>query len=103
MTAPFPDSILKWDEPEEIPKDFKLKEMLDWSNPLARKKNPLPPLDKLPPLDEILNAIFPPRQFEKDGKHYIQFVSKEDTKREMLGALDAELIKKLTDRQARQI
>jgi hypothetical protein len=101
MTAPFPDSILKWEEPIETTKDFKLKEYLDWSNPLARKKHPLPPLDKLPPLDEILNAIFPVRQFEFSGKKYLQFVSTEDTKREMLGALEAELIKKLKDRQAR--
>lgn len=101
MNYPFPDSILKWDAPIETTKDFKLKQYLDWSNPLARKKNPLPPLDKLPPLDEILNAIFPVRTFETNGKTYIQFVSTEDTKREMLGTLEAELIKKLKDRQAR--
>ena len=79
----------------------KLKVYVDISNPLARKKNPLPPLDKNIPRDEILNGMFPARYFEKDGHKYVQYVSAEDTKREMLKYLEKELENKMKERQAR--
>lgn len=102
MTEPaFEETLLKWDAPNEVSNDYKLRPYVDISNPLARKKNPLPPLDKNVPRDEILNGIFPPRQYEKDIKRYVQFVSAEDTKREMLKYLEKELENKMKERQAR--
>jgi len=100
-SSKFEETLLKWDEPVEVTPDYKLKLYVDISNPLARKKNPLPTLDKNIPRDEILNGMFPIRQFEKDGKKYVQFVSAEDTKREMLKYLEKELENKMKERQAR--
>lgn len=102
MSYPYEETILKWSEPIEISADQKIPEFLDWSNPLARKKNPLPPLEKLPPIEDILNSIFPPRQFEYNSKKYIQLVSYEEPERKVVKYdLTAELTKKLKDRQAR--
>jgi len=97
----FEETLLKWEEPIEVTADYKIKMYIDISNPLARKKNPLPPLDKNIPRDEILNGMFPVRVFEKDGKKFVQFVSAEDTKREMLKYLEKELENKMKERQAR--
>jgi len=103
MTDPtvFEETLLKWEDPIEVTADYKIKMYIDISNPLARKKNPLPPLDKNIPRDEILNGMFPVRVFEKDGRKFIQFVSAEDTKREMLKYLEKELENKMKERQAR--
>ena len=98
---PFEETLLKWDPSVEVSQEYKLKPYVDISNPLARKKNPLPPLDKNIPRDEILNGMFPPRIFEKDSKKIVQFVSAEDTKREMLKYLEKELENKMKERQAR--
>jgi len=99
-SSKFEETLLKWDEPIEAIPD-KLKVYVDISNPLARKKNPLPPLDKNIPRDEILNGMFPAREFERDDQKYIQYVSAEDTKREMLKFLEKELENKMKERQAR--
>ena len=99
--ASFEETLLKWDPAIEVGAEFRLKLYTDISNPLARKKNPLPPLDKNVPRDEILNGMFPPRQFESENKRNIQFVSGEDTKREMLKDLEKELENKMKERQAR--
>ncbi len=100
-SSTYEETLLKWDEPVELTPEFKLKHYIDISNPLARKKNPMPSLEKNVPRDEILNGIFPIRQFEKEGKLYVQFVSGEDTKREMLKYLEKELENKMKERQAR--
>lgn len=102
MSFPFEETILKWDPEIEVTNDFKMKDYPDWSNPLARKKNPLPALEKLPPLDDILNSVFPVRKFEINGKKYVQFVSAEEPERKVVKyELTAELQKKLKERQAR--
>lgn len=41
----------------------------------GKKKTQLPPLENKPSTDDILNAILPPREWEYEGKHYIQYVS----------------------------
>ena len=102
MSYPFDETILKWSEPIEITSDLKIPEYVDWSTPLARKKNPLPPMEKLPPYIYILNSIFQPRIFEYNQKKYIQTVSYEEPERKVVKIdLANELTKKLKDRQAR--
>ena len=88
MKTPIEESILKWEDPIELTEESRIKKVTDWSNPLARKKNPLPALEKLPALEEILDNIFPPRIIEFDGKKYLMCVLREETKREKLGDLE---------------
>ena len=39
------------------------------------QKRQLPAIESNPSVAETLNAMFPPREFEENGKKYIQYVS----------------------------
>ena len=41
----------------------------------GKKRTQLPPMESKPDMESILNAILPPREWEHEGKHYIQYVS----------------------------
>ena len=55
-----------------------------------------------PPVENILDNILPPRQFQQDGRDLVQFVSKEPASRDQLRELRNLLEEKLLSRQARQ-
>ena len=69
---------------------------------LSIKKRQLPAIESNPSIAEALNAIFPPKIFEENGKRYIQYVSQEpatrDKARDLFNALD----EKIKERQARE-
>eukprot|EP00948_MAST-09A_sp_MAST-9A-sp1_P002773 g2773.t1 len=52
-------------------------------------------------LDEILNAILPPREFDSEGKTYLQYTSKSPATREDVIGLQETLDTRIKDRQAR--
>ena len=53
-------------------------------------------------VENILDSILPPRQFQQDGFHLVQFVSKLPATRPQLRELRERLEEKLLSRQARQ-
>jgi len=63
----------------------------------ACKEAALSQIDK----DQILDAIVPPREWEEDGKHYRQLISREPAFRGEVLELNALLNEQLTLRQAR--
>ncbi|EKX52508.1 hypothetical protein GUITHDRAFT_92240, partial [Guillardia theta CCMP2712] len=52
--------------------------------------------------EDILNSILPPREWNDDGKHYIQYVSSTPATRLDVINLQEELDKRLQQRQARE-
>lgn len=71
------------------------------SKTLGKRKAAVPPLESKPDIESILNAILPPREWEQDGKHFIQYVSHQETSRDEIGNLQKQLDQKLLARQAR--
>ena len=67
----------------------------------VKKKN-LPPIESNPSLTETLNAMFLPREWEENGKKFIQYVSPEPATREKARDLFKALDEKIKERQARE-
>lgn len=93
------NSILKYDHPIEVTENMspRIKEI---SSSPTRKKSELSPLEA-EKVEEVLNKMFPPREYEQDAKKYIQYISTENASREELRMLDKHLDFKLKERQAR--
>ena len=71
--------------------------------PLGREqKTNQPPLESKPDIENILNAVLPPMEWEQDGKRYIQYVSHNNASRADVAELQKELDDKLINRQARE-
>lgn len=92
-----PSTLLKYtpslpfDDQESLTKD-----------PLSIKKKPqLPPLEVKAVLEEILGSLFPPLEFEEEGRKVKMMVSQDQASREELDGLENELERKLRERQAR--
>ncbi len=49
---------------------------------MGKKRAQLPPLESKPSTEDILNAILPPREWDHESKHYIQYVSHTPASRE---------------------
>lgn len=95
------ESLIQYEEPIEM------NQMTDsgklQAGPLGAKKKAvnLPPLEAKPSTDDILNAILPPREWDQEGKHYIQYVSHNPASREDVANLQKLLDERLLARQAR--
>lgn len=68
-----------------------------------RKKATIPAFESKPSTEDILNAILPPREWDHDGKHYIQYVSNAPASRDDVAQLQKLLDERLLARQARFI
>jgi dynein light intermediate chain len=62
----------------------------------------LPPIESNPSEVETLNAMFLPREWEENGKKYIQYVSPEKATRDQAKDLFKALDEKIKERQARE-
>lgn len=62
----------------------------------------MPPIESSPDEGLTLNAMFLPREWEEDGKKYIQYVSPEKATREQARDLFKALDQKIKERQARE-
>ena len=71
VVSPFRNSLVEYETPIEIATSNDMK------NPRiqGKKRTQLPPLESKPDMESILNAILPPREWDHDSKHYIQYVS----------------------------
>ena len=69
---------------------------------LSPKKRQLPAIESNPSIPDALNAIFPPKIWEENGKRYIQYVSQEPGTREKARDLYKALDAKIKEREARE-
>jgi len=67
-----------------------------------QKKNETSNINSNPSLSEILNSMFLPREWEENGKRFIQYVSPEPATREKARDLFKALDEKIKERQARE-
>jgi len=72
------------------------------SNLTGKKKAALPPIESKPDKQSLLKAILPPREWDHDGKHYVQYVSHNMASREDVTKLQTNLDQRLLSRQARE-
>ena len=69
---------------------------------LNQKKRESSTIDSNPSLSETLNSMFLPREWEENGKKFIQYVSPEPATREKARDLFKALDEKIKERQARE-
>ena len=97
-TGPPRESLLKYEEPEE------LGPVSDGITALkSKKKATVPSMESKPHINDVLDAIFPGVQWTQDGKLYNKKVSKTPTSRDDVAQLQKLLDEKLLNRQARFI
>lgn len=89
------ESLVQYEEPIE------LQSNQDGGRNQKKKAGALPVSDAKPSTDDILNAILPPREWDQEGKHYIQYVSHNPASREDVANLQKLLDERLLARQAR--
>ncbi|KRX02805.1 hypothetical protein PPERSA_04008 [Pseudocohnilembus persalinus] len=92
------ESLVQYEPPIEVTADSDLVRQ----GIQGRKKAQLPPIESKPTTEDILNSILPPREWEHDGKHYIQYVSHSSASREDVANLQKLLDERLLARQARE-
>ena len=69
---------------------------------LNQKKRESSTIDSNPSLSETLNSMFLPREWEENGKKFIQYVSQEPGTREKARDLFKALDEKIKERQAKE-
>ena len=80
------------------------KPLEEWNKPnnlTTKKKAMMQPTQSKPDLQALLKAILPPREWDQDGKHFVQYVSHNKSSREDVTALQTKLDQRLVSRQAR--
>ena len=92
------DSLVQYEAPNEISNPAELQKLRNYQN---KRKN-LPPIESKPDYQSILKAILPPREWDHEGKHYIQYVSHNVASRDDVTALQNKLDERLLSRQARE-
>lgn len=95
------ESLIQYEEPIEINQTADGNKSQPGTGGVRKKGTNLPPLETKPSTDDILNAILPPREWDQDGKHYIQYVSHNSASREDVANLQKLLDERLLARQAR--
>ena len=102
------ESLIQYEPPIEINQNSEIARL---QNMQGKKKAMLPPLESKPSTEvsiliynyqDILNAILPPREWDMDGKHFIQYVSHAPASREDVANLQKLLDERLLARQARE-
>ena len=99
------NSLLMYQPKVEVTEDKNEDSFLQskiYINYLDQKKKQLPPIESNPDETSTLNAMFLPREWEEDGKKYIQYVSPEKATREQARDLFKALDQKIKERQARE-
>ena len=89
-------------EYEPNPESKSLEEWNKLTNLTTKKKALIPPAESKPDLQSLLKAILPPREWDQDGKHFVQYVSHNKASRENVTSLQTKLDERLITRQARE-
>ena len=87
-------SLLMYQQKVEKPEDVNEEE--------NKNKRSLPQIDSSPSEKDALQSMFLPREWEEQGKKYIQYVSPEKATREQARDLFKALDEKIRERQARE-
>ena len=77
-------------------------ELGDDTNYVANKKRQIPEIENNPSIPDALNSIFLPKEWEENGKKFIQYVSQEPGTREKARDLFKALEVKIKEREARE-
>ena len=77
-------------------------ELSDDTNYTPHKKRQLPEIESSPSIPDALNSIFLPKEWEENGKKFIQYVSQEPGTREKARDLFKALDVKIKEREARE-
>ena len=72
------------------------------SNYVSHKKRQIPEIESNPSIPDSLNSIFLPKEWEENGKKFIQYVSQEPGTREKARDLYKALDAKIKEREARE-
>ena len=91
------ESLVQYEPPIEINQHSDTAKL----GTLQKKVGQAPTIETKPNTEDILNAILPPREWDNDGKHYIQYVSHNPASREDVANLQKLLDERLLARQAR--
>jgi dynein light intermediate chain len=78
------DSLVSYEPPIEINQDNDIGQMGGYNRGIAN-------MESRPSIEDILNAILPPREWDDSGKHYIQFVSHNKASRDDVSNLQKKL------------
>ena len=91
-------SLVKYEPPVEVPLDSRLHKIKGYT----KNSSDNPPIESKPDSQTILKAILPPREWDHDGKHYIEYVSHTKASRDDVIKLQSNLDDRLLTRQARE-
>lgn len=94
------ETLLQLDPPQEMTGEM-IPTKTRRLGPAGKKKGNLPPLESKPSAGDVLHQILPPREFEENGRQYVQYVSAEAPDRSDVTQLKDDLDQKLMERQAR--
>ena len=89
------ESLVQYEPPIEITQNSEIARLQSMQ---GKKKAQLPPLEAKPSTEDILNAILPPREWDFEGKHFIQYVSHAPASREDVANLQKLLDERLLAR-----
>lgn len=100
-----PETLIAYGEPVAVNEDPEsieaIREKTEGLRDILGPKVQLPVLESKPSVDEILNAILPPREWVDRGAHIIQYVSPKQASRYDVADLTKFLNIRLNNRQAR--
>ena len=100
MSAPGnKESLVQFSSPIEIAHQAEMAKVKTLN---GKKKTTLPPMETKPDMETILNSILPPREWDHEAKHFIQYVSHNNASREDVANLQKLLDERLLARQARE-
>jgi dynein light intermediate chain len=93
------ESLVQFSTPMELAQQAELAKVKTLT---GKRKVALPPMETKPDMETILNSILPPREWDHEGKHFVQYVSHNNASREDVANLQKLLDERLLARQARE-
>jgi hypothetical protein len=88
------DSLVSYEPPIEIAQDQEGGQGGGFNRGMEN-------MESKPSIEDILNSILPPREWDDSGKHYIQFVSHNRANRDDVSNLQKKLDENLLRRQSK--
>ena len=88
------DSLVSYEPPIEINQDQEGGQIGGFNRGMEN-------MESRPSIEDVLNSILPPREWDDSGKHYIQFVSHNNANRDDVSNLQKKLDENLLRRQSK--
>ena len=90
------ESLVQYEPPIEINQKSELAQFGGYNRGVST-------MEAKPSIEDILNAVLPPREWDDDEKHYIQFVSHNKASRDEVSSLQKQLDERLLRRQSKYL